>query len=66
MPFSPHTMRMILFGCALSMILLAAFYLRRRKLPPLAYAAWGLFALMIPFIGPFLVIWIRPGEFRTA
>jgi hypothetical protein len=41
---------------------LSAFYLRRRALTPLAYAGWGLLALMLPIIGPFLVIWAQPGE----
>lgn len=62
MPFSPDTMRIIIFGCVFSMNLLAAFYLRRRELSPLAYAAWGLFALVFPLIGPFLVIWSQPGK----
>ena len=44
------------------MNLLAAFYLRQRDLSPLAFAAWGLFALILPLIGPFLVIWFQPGE----
>jgi len=59
-------MRLLLFGCMLSMTMLAAFYLRRRELSPIAYTAWGLFALILPVIGPFLVIWLRPGENRTA
>jgi hypothetical protein len=44
------------------MNLLAAFYLRRRKLSLLAFTAWGVFALILPLIGPFLVIWFQPGE----
>jgi len=62
MPISPDTMRIIIFGCVLSMNLLAAFYLRRRDLSPLAFTAWGLFALILPLLGPFLVIWFQPGE----
>ncbi len=66
MPLSPETMRLLLIGCMFSMTLLAAFYLRRRELSPMAYAAWGLFALIFPLVGPFLVIWLRPGEGRTT
>ena len=66
MPLSPDTMRLLLIGCMLSMTVLAAFYLRQRELSPMAYTAWGLFALILPVIGPFLVIWLRPGENRTG
>ncbi len=66
MPLSPDTMRMLIIGCMLSMAILAAFYLRSRKLSPLAYAAWGLLALVLPLIGPFLVIWLRPGGNRLC
>jgi hypothetical protein len=46
----------------LSMVMVAAFYLRRRKLTILEYAFWGLAAILIPIIGPFFVIWIKPGS----
>jgi hypothetical protein len=44
----------------LSMVILAAFYLRRRKLGLLEYVFLGLAAILIPVIGPFLVIWMKP------
>jgi hypothetical protein len=62
MPLSPDFMRFLLLVCIFCMALLSAFYLRRRALTPLAYAGWGLLALMLPIIGPFLVIWAQPGE----
>jgi len=62
---SPDWMRWSLLLCMLAMVVLAAFYLRRRNLPPLAYAAWGLLAILIPIVGPFVVIWIRPGKQRA-
>ena len=65
MPLSPDTMRIMIIGCMLSMVILAAFYLRRRELSPLAYAAWGLLALVLPLIGPFIVIWLQPGGNRV-
>jgi hypothetical protein len=43
------------------MAILAIFYLRRRFLTPWRYFAWGFFAILVPLIGPFLVIAIRPG-----
>lgn len=48
------------------MVLLAVFYLRRRELSWWAYLAWGLVALLIPILGPFLVIASRPGRPRHA
>jgi hypothetical protein len=42
--------------------LTAILYLSRRKLAKLAYAFWGIFALLLPAFGPFFVIAYRPGE----
>ena len=61
-PTSPQVMRLLLLLCALSMALMAAFFLRRRELPLMGYLFWGLLALLIPLIGPFLVIWLQPGK----
>ncbi|MBM3143970.1 MAG: hypothetical protein FJ010_03160 [Chloroflexi bacterium] len=66
MPLSADIMRLLLIGCMASLTILAAIYLRRRALSPISYTAWGLFALILPIIGPFLVIWLRPGGSRTA
>jgi hypothetical protein len=44
------------------MALVAILYLRQRRLPLIGYACWGLVALLIPFMGPFLVIMSHPGE----
>ena len=62
MQISPDLMRLMLLMCMLAMVLLSVFYLRRRRLALLAYAAWGLAAILIPIIGPFFVIWMRPGQ----
>jgi len=44
---------------------LAAFFLRTRRLPFSAYMLWGLLALLLPLLGPFLVILSNPGGKRT-
>jgi hypothetical protein len=62
MQMSPDLMRSLLLVCMLTMVNLAVFYLRQRKLTHLAYIFWGLVAIMIPIIGPFVVIWMKPGE----
>ncbi len=62
MQMSPDLMRLLLFLCMLLLVMLSAFYLRQRKLAPLAYAFWGLVAILIPIVGPFLVIWLKPGQ----
>lgn len=42
--------------------MLAVLFLRQRKLSTLGYLMWGLLALFIPILGPYLVIAARPGE----
>jgi hypothetical protein len=61
---STHLMRVLLVGCAIAMVCLAAFFLRSRKLSVLAYLGWGVIAILLPVLGPFLVIWMGPGEER--
>ena len=62
MQLSPDLMRSFLLACMLIMAVLAVFYLRRRKLTHLAYILWGLVAILIPIIGPFMIVWMKPGE----
>jgi uncharacterized membrane protein YjfL (UPF0719 family) len=47
--------------CLLGMALIAAFYLRRRELSLSAYLSWGLLIILVPLLGPFLVIYYQPG-----
>ncbi|MEZ0396654.1 MAG: hypothetical protein ABWK53_09535 [Anaerolineales bacterium] len=44
--------------------LMAMSYLRRRSLTPRQFLIWGLVALVLPALGPFLVIAFRPGTPR--
>ena len=55
------TLRLFLLATLIAMYILAMVYLRRRPLTFSQYAAWGLFALLLPALGPFLVILSRPG-----
>jgi energy-converting hydrogenase Eha subunit H len=64
MLLSADIMRLFLFLCLLGMPLLAAMFLRRRRLSLSAYFGWGLLILLVPLIGPFLVILTRPGKQR--
>jgi hypothetical protein len=59
---TPQVLIFCLFACQIGMLLLAVFYLRRRTLSGIAYLLWGLLALFLPLIGPYLVIAARPGE----
>ena len=59
---SPHVMYLLLFLAALGMALIASFYLRRRSLPISQYLVWGVLLVFLPFLGPFLVILLRPGR----
>ena len=62
MALSSQVMFLLLFLSALGMALIAAFYLRRRNLSLPQYLAWGMLLVFIPFLGPFLVILLRPGR----
>jgi len=62
MGLTPQVMLLLLFMAALGMALIAAFYLRRRSLPLPHSLAWGMLLVFIPFLGPFLVILLRPGR----
>lgn len=65
MPISPEFMRLLLLFCVWGMALLAAIYLYRRNLSLTEYLAWGLLILLVPVLGPFLVILLRPGHPRS-
>jgi hypothetical protein len=58
--------RMLLIIIAAGMAVLALYYLSQRKLRWWAYLGWGLLAILVPMLGPFLVIALRPGEWKKA
>jgi hypothetical protein len=55
-------MHSLLLVCMLTLAILAVFCLRQRKVTHLAYVYLGLIAILVPIIGPFVVIWMKPGE----
>lgn len=55
-------LRVVLSVCLFAMYVLAMLYLRRRRLSLGQFIAWGLFALFVPALGPFLLLLTRPGE----
>ena len=59
-----EVLRLLLAVSLIAMYVLAMLYLRRRRLGLGAYLFWGLFALSIPALGPFLVILTRPGNIK--
>jgi hypothetical protein len=61
-----EVLRLLLAVSLIAMYVLAMLYLRRRILSLGANLFWGLFALCIPALGPFLVILTRPGSFKHA
>jgi hypothetical protein len=61
-----NTLRALLLIDIVVIALLAIFFLRERRLSWLEYCGWGLLAVMIPLLGPFLVILSRPGVWRIA
>jgi hypothetical protein len=56
------TLRALLFIFMAAIYALAMTYLRRCRLSAASYGLWGLFALVLPVLGPFLVIALRPGH----
>ena len=64
MPLASETIRILLVGCLFFMTFLAVLFLRQRRLSWKAYFAWGLLAVLLPAIGPFLVILAHPGQKR--
>jgi hypothetical protein len=62
MMISPNTMQMILLLGLLGMQVLAALYLRTRRLTFMQYLGWGLLVALIPALGSFLTILLRPGR----
>ena len=56
--------RTILLVDIFAMALLSIIYLRQRRMRWQAYCYWGLLAMLIPVLGPFLVISNRPGEWN--
>lgn len=56
-----EVIRTMLLVVVVGMALLAFFYLSRRQMSCPAYLAWGMLATLIPVLGPFLVIAMRPG-----
>jgi len=62
MPISVDSMRIILLLCLLGMLLLAVSFLRKRRISHAAYLSWGLLAVLVPILGPFMVIYYKPGD----
>jgi hypothetical protein len=62
MGLSSDVMLLLLLLAALGIALIAAFYLRRRTLSLPEYLAWGALLVFVPFLGPFLIIVLRPGR----
>ncbi len=59
-------MRFLLAACLVAMALLAILFLRQRELTTVEIIGWGTLILLLPLLGPFLVIWLHPGSPRQA
>ena len=64
MLLSADWMRLLLCFCLIGIAILAAFFLRGRSLSLPAYLGWGALIILLPLIGPFLVVLIQPGTSR--
>jgi hypothetical protein len=61
-----ETLRVLLAGCLVAMYILAMLSLRRRPLSLGRFIAWGILALFVPALGPFLVILYKPADPRRT
>ena len=64
MLLSADWMRLLLCLCLIGIAILAAFFLRGRRLSLFEYLGWGALIVLLPLIGPFLVVLIQPGTSR--
>jgi hypothetical protein len=64
MLLSADWMRLLLCLCLIGIAILAAFFLRGRSLSLPAYLGWGALIILLPLIGPFLIVLIQPGSSR--
>jgi hypothetical protein len=64
MLLSADVMRLLLLLCLVGMAVLAALYLRGRDITWGAYFCWGILIIIVPLLGPFLVILAHPGAQR--
>jgi hypothetical protein len=58
-------MRLLLLICLIGVGVIAALYLRRRRLSFAAYLGWGFVILLLPLIGPFVILLAGPGKPRS-
>jgi predicted cobalt transporter CbtA len=61
---APEFLRYALFGGCFAMLVLSMFFLRGRELSARQYILWGLLAVAVPLLGPYLVIIFKPGSQR--
>ncbi|MBN2501079.1 MAG: hypothetical protein JXB38_09905 [Anaerolineales bacterium] len=64
MPIHPNVMIVALGIFIVTMTFLGFSYLRRRELETWEYIAWGILVIIVPVLGPFIVIASRPGRTR--
>jgi len=57
-----ETLRLLLAGSLVAMVVLAMLYLGLQRLTFSQFMLWGLFVLLVPALGPFLVILLQPGK----
>jgi len=61
---TPEILRYGLFGGIFGILVLSMLFLRGRKLSTREYILWGLLAVAVPVMGPYLVIISKPGNQR--
>lgn len=58
--------RVMLFVEVVVTALLALVYLWQRQMSRMAFFCWGMLALLVPVLGPFMVIASRPGKWNPS
>lgn len=64
MPDTADFLRLLLATGVVAMAIMAISFLSTRQLPLVETLAWLLLLVILPLLGPFLVILLRPGQPR--
>jgi hypothetical protein len=59
-------MRLLLLLSLIGVGVIAALFLRQRRLSFAAYIGWGFVILFLPLVGPFIVLLTGPGKAKQG
>jgi hypothetical protein len=60
------TLKYLLFATIIILMVMALFYLLKRRLPLFDSLAWALLAIFVPILGPIIVIALCPTQTSSS